>query len=80
MPPKTRATTARKPPAKRSPKRKRVTVRSPVTVTLFQCKRCKLKTNNPLRKLFHTCMVGFTAAQKAAARRNLEAARKARRS
>lgn len=93
MPPSRRATPAAKRTAasktKRRPKRKRIRFRSPVKVVLFECKRCKLKTNNPIKKLFHTCLMGFspsqknalrqrTAAQDAAARRNLQAARQAR--
>lgn len=79
MPPKTRTTTARKPAAKAAPKRKRVAVRSPISVSLFQCGRCKLKTNNPFKRWGHTCLIGFTPAQRRAARANLEAARKSRR-
>ena len=44
MPPRTRTTTARKPAAKRRTKRKRVTVRSPIKFTFFECPKCKLKT------------------------------------
>ncbi len=67
MPPKTRSTTARRPVAKRSPKRKRVKVRSPIT-------------NNPFKRFAHTCLIGFTPAQRRAARANLDKARQAKRS
>lgn len=79
MPPKPRTTTTRKAPSKRRTKRKRVAVRSPISVSLFQCGRCKLKTNNPFKRWGHTCLIGFTPAQRRAARANLEAARKAKR-
>lgn len=86
MPPKSRSTTARKPAAKRSPKRKRVKVRSPITVSLFHCPKCKLRTNNPFKRWGpgHKCLIGWTAAQRRtvaqrqASKRNLETARRKR--
>lgn len=84
------ASRTRKPTTRKPAKRKRLTVRSPIKLALFKCRRCKLTTNNPLARIFHTCLVGFstaqkraigerTAAQKAAARRNLQTARQAKR-
>ncbi len=79
MPPKTRSTTARKPAAKRAPaKRKKARKRIKVTIKLpafFTCKRCRKGFNWPFG---HVCLIGFTPAQAAAARRNLAAARKAK--
>ncbi len=79
MPPKTRSTTTRKPAAKQAPakrksrSRKRIKVK--VTFALFTCKTCKKPYNLPW---FHTCMLGFSAKQAAAARRNLKLAREAK--
>lgn len=81
MPPKTRRAApkaaTRKTAAKRKPRRKIVTVKAKVTITLFKCKRCRRGYNWPFG---HVCLIGFTPAQAAAARRNLEAARRARKS
>lgn len=70
----TRKPAARKPAARKKPRRKRVTVK----VALFQCPKCKLKTNNPFKRFVHTCFRGFTPAQARAARANLAKAHKAR--
>ncbi len=84
MPPKTRSSTVRKAAAqaspKRRPRRKKVTVRSPISVTLFECPRCKLRTNNPFRRWTHTCLIGWTPAQKRAAGQRTAAQRQASRS
>lgn len=72
--PRAKPRTTRKLPARRRRPHKRVKV----TIALFRCRRCKQAFNNPFKRLFHTCTIGFTAAQRAAARRNLEAARQAR--
>lgn len=69
----TKTKTTRKPP-QRKRRRKIVTVR--VKFGLFRCKTCRKPYNLPWR---HVCMIGFTPAQAAAARRNLEAARRAKR-
>ncbi len=79
MPPKTRSTTARKPAVRKAPakrkKARRNIVKAKVTITLFRCKRCKKGYNWPPS---HVCLIGFTPAQAAAARRNLQAARAAK--
>lgn len=80
MPPKTRSTTARKPAAKKAPAKRRKASRKRVSVSvkiraLFTCKRCKKGYSLPWA---HTCMIGFTPAQAAAARKNIALARKAK--
>lgn len=86
MPPKTRqarpkpgSTTARKPAAKKaSAKRKKRRKIVAVQVNfraLFTCKKCRKGYSWPFG---HVCMIGFTPAQAAAARKNIALARKAK--
>ncbi len=81
MPPKTRSTTARKPAARKAPakrkKARRKIVKAKITIALFNCKRCRKPYNLPWR---HVCLIGATPAQRAAALKNLAAARQAKKS
>lgn len=70
--------TQKKAPAKKpAPRRRRKIVRVSVKYFgLFTCKTCRRRYTLPWR---HTCLLGFTAKEAAASRRNLELARKAKR-